>query len=363
MPSTALIHDYLLVMRGAERTFRAMASCWPDAPLYTLLFDPEGTEGCFAERSVRTSSLQRLGLRQGGFRPLLPFLPAAVEALPVAGHDLIVTSTSAFAHGVWPAPGAVHVAYCHSPFRYAWHERERTLAESSPYLRPALAVALERIRAWDVAASGRVTHYIANSEITRERIREFYGRDASVIHPPVAVERFRPGVPEDFLLVVAELVPHKRIDFALEAARLAGRPIKVVGGGPELKRLERDYGDGAEFLGRVSDADLVDLYARSLALVMPNVEEFGITAVEAQAAGRPVIAADAGGARETVVPGETGVLVSPGSVDSLAEAMRETDFEAFSPSRIRAHAARFSTEMFRERLRAEVDRLTGAATP
>jgi len=254
--------------------------------------------------------------------------------------------------------GAVHVCYCHTPFRYAWHERDLALREAPAPARPLLRRALDRQRRWDLAAAARVTHYIANSQITKERIHAYYGRDASVIHPPVETTWLEPGTPEDFLLVVTELAPHKRVDIALEAARLAGRPIKVVGTGPELARLRSTFGGSAEFLGRVSAEALARLYSRALALVVPNVEEFGIAAVEAQASGRPVVALDAGGTRETVVDGETGILVAERTPKAFAEALAQTDFESFSPSRIRRHAEQFSKERFMERFTAEVNRLT-----
>ena len=214
---------------------------------------------------------------------------------------------------------------------------------------------MERIGRWDVAAAARVDHYIAISEFSRQRIADIYGREASVLHPPVEVHRFQPGEPEDFFLVVAEMVRHKRVELALEAARRAGKRVKVVGAGPDLARLTARYGDTAEFLGRVPDDQLNELYSRAQALIVPNVEEFGITLVEAQAAGRPVVAADGGGAQEIVVPDQNGVLVPPGDVDALAEALRETDFERFDKTELVANAGRFSPEAFCERLTAEVE--------
>ena len=361
--TTGLVHDYLLVMRGAERTFAAMAACWPDAPVYTLLYDRDGTEGEFDGRDVRTSYLQATRTGQAGFRSLLPLFPGAARRLPVGEHDLVVSSSSAFAHQVRARPGAVHVCYCHSPFRYAWFERERALQERGRLTRPALRLALAHARRGDLDAAGRVTHYVANSQISRERIQRYWGRDASVVHPPVEVDRFAPGAPQGYLLVVGEVTRHKRTEVALEAARRAGVPIKVVGTGPDLERLRATYAGSAEFLGRVGDDELAPLYAGARALVLANVEEFGIAAVEAQAAGRPVVAAAAGGALETVVDGETGVHVPDGDLDALAEALRETDFERFDPARIRAHAERFSTESFKRRLTAEVERVAGAPAP
>jgi len=355
--SLALAHDYLLTMRGAERTFAEMAACWPEAPIYTLLYDAEAVAEGFDGREVHTSGLQRLGASQRSFRYLLPLFPGATERLPVGSFETIVSSSSAFAHGLRPGPGALHVCYCHSPFRYAWFERERALAEAPRPARPAMRAILKRNRAWDLKAAGRVSRYVANSRITQERIMELYGVESEIVHPPVAVERFEIGKPEDFLLFVGQVVPHKRVEIALKAARLAGRPIKIVGDGPDRERLEGLYGGPwVEFLGNVSDARLVDLYARCIALVVPNIEEFGIAAVEAQAAGRPVVAVGRGGVRETVVPGETGVLVEGEDAAALAEPLHDTDFDRFDPIKIRANAERFSPAAFRAAFSGLVNR-------
>jgi glycosyltransferase involved in cell wall biosynthesis len=350
MPRLALVHDYLLVLRGAERTFAALADAWPEAPVVTLLYDEEGTEGRFGGRRVKTSPLQRLGVSQRNFRALLPVFATATRRLDLTGFDCILSSSSAFAHGVRPEAGARHVCYCHSPFRYAWHEQERALEEVPAPLRPPLSLALRRHRAFDRTAARAVDRFIANGEITRERIRRFWGRASEIVHPPVDVDRFRIGEPAEHVLFVGELVRHKRPEVAIEAAVAAGRRIKVVGDGPELARLRARYGGAVDFLGRVSDDQLVGLYAEAAALVVPNVEEFGIATVEAQAAGRPVVAVDAGGARETVVPGRTGVLVPDGDPAALARALRE-DLTRFDPHDISAHAQRFSRQRFQARMR------------
>ncbi|HET9013139.1 MAG TPA: glycosyltransferase, partial [Gemmatimonadaceae bacterium] len=357
--SVALVHDYLLVLRGAERTFAAIAACWPEAPIHTLLHDAEATAPMFGGRTVHTSYLERLGIRQDGFRRLLPLFPTAARRMKLAPHDVVISSSSAFAHGVDPAPGADHICYCHTPFRYAWHERDRALAEVPRALRPAMRGLLARVRRWDLEASRRVTHYIANSAITRERIAQTYGRDVAIVHPPVDVDRFAIGEPEDFFLIATEVVPHKRVELALQAARSAGVQVKVVGSGPDVPRLRELYGDSARFMGHVSDTELTSLFQRARALIVPNVEEFGIAAVEAQAAGRPVVAADAGGVRETVLPGSTGVLVKSGDVDDLAEALRYTDFDRFDPLVAKMNAERFSQAEFQRRFVAEVEYATG----
>lgn len=355
MPDVGLAHDYLLVRRGAERTFLAMTKCWPTARISTLLYDPSVFASDVRGHAVRVSPLNRFGVRQGGFRRLLPLYPLAVERLDVSSHDVVVSSSSAFAHGIRPRADAVHVCYCHSPFRYAWFEGERALAELPGAMHPVAGRYFAWHRGWDRRASERVTHYLANSRLTQARIAEFYGRDSTVVYPPVDVDRFAIGEPEDWLLTVCELVPHKRVEVALQAARMIGARVKVVGAGPELDRLRSEYEGTGEFLGRVADNDLTDLYARTRALIVTNVEEFGIAAVEVQAAGRPVIATAAGGALETVVDGATGILVDPSTPERFAEATQAVVEREWDSVAIRAHAQSFSVEAFQRRLREEVE--------
>ncbi len=352
-PSVTLAHDYLLVMRGAERAFAAIAALYGRAPIYTLLYDEQGTDGRFAGRRVQTSLLQHLGIGQDGFRRLLPLYPLATDLLRLEQCEAVVSSSSAFAHGVHAPPGAVHVCYCYTPFRYAWYEQDRALAEVSPALRPALRLALARTRRWDLRASRRVDSYVAISELSRERIARYFGRDSIVIHPPVETTRFTPGEGGERLLVVSELVRHKRVHVALEAARIAGAPITVVGSGPDREALEHEFPE-AQFLGRASDEDLAAIYAGARAVVVPSMEEFGITAVEAQAAGRPVVAAGAGGALETVLDGRTGLFATLDDPQDFARQIRALDELAADPLQARANAERFSVENFQRRLDAHV---------
>jgi glycosyltransferase involved in cell wall biosynthesis len=325
--NVGLAHDYLLVMRGAERSFAAIADEWPDAPIHTTLYDEAGTDGRFAGRDVRVSPLQR----------------------------------SAGEQGLRQREDAVHVCYCYTPFRYAWHERRTALREVPLAARPGLAATLSALKAWDIRSHRQVTHHVAISELTRRRIQDAYGVDSTIVHPPVEVDRFAPGTAEDFVLFVGELVAHKRGEVVLEAARRAVADHLDRAPGPERERWQARF-PHAEFLGRLDDAALAALYPRALAFVMPNVEEFGITAVEAQAAGRPVVANAAGGALETVRDGETGVLVPAADVDRLAEALRETDFTRFDPAVCRANAERFSVGEFRRRMREVVSRIAGGRT-
>jgi glycosyltransferase involved in cell wall biosynthesis len=353
-PRVVLAHDYLLVMRGAERSFAAIAGLYGQAPIFTLLYDEQGTDGRFAGRALTTSPLQRLGVRQEGFRRLLPLYPWAVGRLELPPCEVVLSSSSAFAHGVRKPPGAVHVCYCYTPFRYAWYEQQRALDESPAPLRAPLRMVLERIRRWDLAASRSVDVYLAISELSRERIRRYYGRDATIVHPPVETERFAPGVPGDSLLVVSEIVRHKRLQVALEAARRAHAPIRVAGAGPDLQALREAYPE-AEFLGRVGDGELAGLYAAARAVIVPSMEEFGITAVEAQAAGRPVIAAAAGGALETVIDGVTGRLVALDDIEAFRAAIEGLDALGLAPAAAVENAQRFSVAVFQRRIAEQVD--------
>jgi glycosyltransferase involved in cell wall biosynthesis len=345
----ALAHDYLLVMRGAERTFAAIADSYREAPIFTLLYDQPGTASRFEDHAVTTSPLQRLGISQDGFRRLLPLYPLAVERLRIPTCEIVLSSSSAFAHGVRVPPGAVHVCYCYTPFRYAWYEQQRAVAELPAPLRPLLRHQLGRIRRWDLKASQRVDAYIAISQLSKERIKRYYGRDAVVIHPPVETHRFTPGTPGDSLLVVSEIVRHKRLHIALEAARRAKAPIRVVGSGPDHDALREAYPE-VDFIGRADDDELADLYAQARAVIVPSMEEFGIVAVEAQAAGRPVIAAGVGGATETVIDGQTGRLARLDDVDSFVEAIHSLEELDFEPERAAQNAERFSVEKFKHRL-------------
>ena len=297
-----------------------------------------------------------LGVRQGSFKSLLPVLPRAVERLPVTGHDLVISSSSAFAHGVRVDPDAVHVCYCYTPFRYAWYEQDAGIRQVPSPLRPLLRRSLDRIRKWDFAAAQRDTHYVAISRLSQERIRRYWGREAPIVHPPVELDRFSLAEPQDYFLIVSELVTHKQVDLALRAARRARVPIKVVGGGVDAPRLRAEHDDHAEFLGRVDDEHLARLFAGARALVVPNIEEFGITAVEAQASGRPVIAADGGGARETVVDGGTGLFFEPENEDALTARLLSRSIDSLRPEDAIASARRFSVSAFRDGFAAQVER-------
>jgi glycosyltransferase involved in cell wall biosynthesis len=247
------------------------------------------------------------------------------------------------------------VCYCHNPFRYAWNERQRALAErGNPLTRAALRGFFRRWREWDWIAAQRVDRYVTNSRTTRARIRSYFGRDARIVHPPVELSRFTPGKPGDYYLVLSELVSHKRIETAIEAFAALGLPLVIAGDGPDRRRLRRMAPPNVRFLGRVSDEHAARLLAECRAFVLTGVEEFGIAAVEAQAAGRPVIARRGGGVLDTVVEGVTGCLWD-GGASNLAEAVRAFDPDAVDPAECVENARRFDSAVFRRALQREVD--------
>jgi glycosyltransferase involved in cell wall biosynthesis len=353
----ALVHDFLLDLRGAERVFAAICDTWPDADVFTAVYDEAGTEGRFAAREPRTSFLQRLHPTARTFRPLLPLYPHAIESLDLRGYDIVVSSSSAWAHGVLVDPGAVHVSYCHNPFRYAWSEREATLAARSPLVRAPLRLLLNRWRQWDWIAAQRVDRYVANSHLTAARVRRYLGRESTVLHPPVELDRFSPvahgGVGEHYL-VLAELMAHKRIAVAVEAFGELGLPLVVVGDGPESRHLRRMAAPNVTFTGRVSDERVAALLRTCRALVVTAAEEFGIAAVEALASGRPVIALGSGGVLESVVEGETGAYYPESTPESLVDAVRAFDPLAIDPAACVAAAQRFATPRFQAAMRGIV---------
>jgi glycosyltransferase involved in cell wall biosynthesis len=351
----ALVHDFLVDVRGAERVFLTLCDLFPQADVFTAVYDEDGTEGRFAGREVRTSYLQKLHPTARSFRALLPLYPGAMEALDLSGYDLVLSSSSAWAHGVIPDPGAVHVCYCHNPFRYAWNARTETLSARSALSRAALGLVFQRWRQWDYIAAQRVDAYVANSHTTQERIARYFGRESTVLHPPVEVGRFAPGTPGEEYVVLSELMPHKRIDVAVRAFTDLGLPLLVIGDGPDARRLKKLAGPTVRFAGRATDEDVARMLAAGRALVVTATEEFGIAAVEAQAAGRPVIALRHGGVVETLAEGRTGVFFDPCTPEALAATVRAFDALAIDPAACVANAARFAPASFQNGLEAVVE--------
>jgi glycosyltransferase involved in cell wall biosynthesis len=350
----ALVHDFLVDVRGAERVFMELCRLWPQADIFTTIYDEDGTEGWFAGRTIYTSFLQRLRPTARNFRRLLPLYPAAVESFDLSGYDLVISSSSAWAHAVVCDEHTPHISYCHNPFRYAWNDRERTLAGRDPLSRGFLRALFHRWRQWDWIAAQRVDSYLANSATTQARIQAYFGRDARVVHPPVETGRFEPGVVGEHYVVVSELMPHKEIGLAIAAFNALKLPLIVIGDGPDARRLRRAAGPTIRFAGRQPDLLVAQVLQGARALVVTSIEEFGIAAVESQAAGRPVIARRGGGALETVVEGVTGCLWE-GGVEELTAAVAGFDDAAVDPQACVENAARFDAARFRGEVLAEVD--------
>jgi glycosyltransferase involved in cell wall biosynthesis len=358
------VHDFLLDVRGAERVFLELCAMWPDADIYTAVYDEEGTEGRFSNRTVHSSFLQKLRPSARTFRALLPLYPVAVESFDLSAYDLVVSSSSAWAHAVLCDERTVHVSYCHNPFRYAWNDRERTLARSrNPVTRTVLRGAFRRWRQWDWIAAQRTDRYVANSRTTQARIRAYFGRDSNVVYPPVDTERFSPGEVGEHYALVSELMPHKQIEDAIAAFNALHLPLIVVGDGPDARRLRRAAGPTIHFAGRLTDAAVAEILQGARALIVTAIEEFGIAAVECQAAGRPVIARRGGGALETIVDGLTGCFWS-GGASELTDAIAGFDDAGVDPDACTRNAARFNKASFRAGMEAEVQAAcAGAARP
>ena len=362
----ALIHDWLTGMRGGERALLAFCELFPDADLFTLVRVPGATDPIIEQRRVRTSPIQWLPFPGRLYRHYLPLFPAAIEQFDLDGYDLVLSTSHCAAKSVVVPGRTRHLCYCLTPMRYAWDQfdayfgPERVGRLGNRLMRPVMA-AMAR---WDRDTEHRVHRYLAISQYVARRIGLYYNRRSSLVYPPVETTFYTPPptpTPPAGLLVVSALVPYKRVDLAVAAARRAGLPLTVVGDGPERERLEASAGDGVRFLGWCTNEEIRDLYRESVATILPGEEDFGIVPLEAQACGRPVVALGHGGALETVIDGETGILVAPGE-QALADGLHRAVETAWDADRIRQHAESFSRERFVREIRAVIDN-TMAAPP
>jgi glycosyltransferase involved in cell wall biosynthesis len=359
----ALVHDYLNQRGGAERVFARIAQAWPEAPIYTALYDERVVGDLFPAARVRCSHLARIPFANRYFRALAPLYPRAFEAFDLSGYDAIVSSTTAWAKGVRVPKGAVHICYINtvSRFAFAYDDYVGALGQARGAKIPAALARplVERMVAWDRVAATRPTRFIANSRNVAERIRRYYQRDCDILHCPVDLDRFSIGSGSgDYFAIASRLLPYKRIELAIAAASLAGVRLLIAGTGPAEQSLrERARGTTSTLLGYVEDARLNELLGNARAAIVPGEEDFGLVPLEAAAAGRPTIAYRGGGALETIVEGETGLFFDQPSPESLAEALRTFDPSRFDSQRLRAHAEKFSPAEFIERLRAIVERV------
>ena len=350
----ALAHDYLNQNGGAERVVLALHEIMPQAPLYTSIYDRARMPAIYRDLDVRVSFMQRLPGVGRLHQAYLPFYPFAFEQFDFSGYDLVISSSSAWAKGVITPATTAHICYCHTPMRFAWSYQSYVAGERiSPPARALLPVLMTLLRVWDVTSAARVDQFVANSRAVAGRIAKYYRRTAEVINPPVDTDRFAisPTI-DDYYLVVQRLVPYKRLDLVIEAFNQLRRPLKIVGDGRARADLERIAGPTIEFTGRLSDEALRDAFARCRAYIVPGEEDFAIAPVEAQAAGRPVIAFGAGGVLETVKPGLSGIFFQEPTPEALVAAVWELDSMPVVPEAIRAHAQTFDTRIFQRRMQA-----------
>jgi glycosyltransferase involved in cell wall biosynthesis len=337
-------------MRGGEKVLDAICELFPGAPLTTLVRVPGSVSARIEARPIRTSFVQALPAPARFYRHYLPLYPLAVRLLDFAGADLVISSSHCAVKSVIVPARAVHVCYCHSPMRYAWDQFEEYFgpARVGPAMSRLMRPVMRRIARWDQATADRVDRFLANSQYVAGRISRYYNRRSTIVYPPVDTEYYTPENRDESpsFLIVSALVPYKRLDVAIDACRRLQVPLRIVGTGPERDRLERRAGGGVEFLGWQTDDQIRELYRSSRATLLPGTEDFGIVPVESQACGTPVVALNAGGARETVVDGETGVLVDGPSVEAFAAGLERALTTTFDRSAVRRNAARFSRANF-----------------
>ena len=351
----ALVHDWLTGRRGGEKFLEVLAELYPEAPIYTLLRIPGSQHPSLEAREIRTSFIQRMPFLKKRYRWYLPLFPLAAELFDLQESDFIISSSHCVAKGVIPRPGALHVSYIHSPMRYAWNQYYAYFHPDKLGMisRRLIPPRIHRLRIWDTVSCHRVDHFAANSRTVAQRIKRYYGRAADVIPPPVDAGFFRPGGEAgDYFLIVSALVPYKRIDVAVEAFRDRGEELRIVGQGPDFKALRRRAPSNVRFLGAVRDEELRSLYQGARAFILPGEEDFGITVLESQACGVPVIALARGGATETILPDRTGVLYPDPSAEGLRAALDKFRTMTFNIQEIRANAERFARPVFKSRISA-----------
>lgn len=364
----ALIHDHLAQEGGAEKVLKVLSDIFPEAPIYTLLYDEKKVAKNFAEKEIVSSVIQRLPGGVKHYKWYLPLMPMAVEFFDLRNFDLVISDASAFAKGVITTPDTTHVCYCHTPTRYLWSDAHQYLNELkyNKWLKKIVSLSLGRLRIWDYSAAQRVDYYIANSKTVRKRIAKFYRRQSEVIYPPVETDKFTISdlsqqIKSDrYFLIGCRLAPYKRVDIVVEAFKELGSDyrLKVFGDGLDLKRLQKIAGEASniEFLGRVTDEDKAKLYSQALAFINPQEEDFGITAVESMAAGRPVLAYARGGACETIVSSENGLFFVDQTSSAIANLVRQflseidSGKKQWDPVKIKAMAEKYSIANFKSQL-------------
>jgi glycosyltransferase involved in cell wall biosynthesis len=356
----ALIHDHLAQDGGAEKVLKVFADMYPTAPIYTLLYEKKNADKYFKNRKIETSIIQSLPGGIKHYQWYMPFMPMAVEFFDLKSYDLVISDASAFAKGVITSPNCLHICYCHTPTRYIWSDTHQYINELkyNKYFKKIISLVLNYIRMWDRMAADRVDKYIANSKTVKRRITKYYKADSTVIYPPVAIDKFNISENQDnYFLIGGRLAPYKRVDIVVEAFKKMGKKLKIFGDGVDLERLKKIAGDdkNIEFLGRVDDNTMAELYRKCQAFINPQEEDFGITPIEAMASGRPVIALKKGGATETVIEGKTGIFFDNQTPEAIIDAVNKFNSNNFNPNEIREHAKQYSTERFKREIKEYIE--------
>ncbi|HEY4507102.1 MAG TPA: glycosyltransferase [Candidatus Paceibacterota bacterium] len=349
----ALVHDYLNQYGGAERVLEVLCEIFPDAPIYTLLYDERMTGGVFKYREVRTSFLQNFPFARSHHRAFPLLMPLAVEQFDLSYFDVVLSVSASFIKGVITKPNTKHINYCLTPTRFLWDDSHRYIDEfrySWP-IKKLVPFFITYLRLWDKEASLRVDKFVGISNFVRERIKKYYNQESDLIYPPVESHKYYiSDKQDDYFLMVGRLVPYKKFDLAVRTFSAMGKKLKIVGDGPERKHLEKISDSNIEFLGLVSDYKMPEIYAQAQALIFPQEEDFGIVPLEAMASGRPVIAYRGGGALETIEEGKTGIFFDDQTEIALAQALGEYYRIDWNPKAIRQHALKFDKEVFKKKI-------------
>ena len=347
----ALVHDYLVRFGGAERVLLALSEIFPQAPIFTLLYNHKEMNPFFKKADIRTSFLQKIPLSQSYYRGLAPLMPSAVEDLDLRDYDLIISSASAFAKGLVLRPKTIHICYCHSPTRFLW-DWTHPYQEKSSFIKKGV---LHYLRLWDRSAANRVDYFLANSETTAQRIKKYYGRESKVIYPPVNLCKKEQGdvdtLKEEYFLIVSQLSPYKRIDLAIDAFNKLELPLVIIGQGRDYKRLKKMAGPNIHLMGWLPD-DLTRSYYKNCAgFIFPGEDDFGITVVEAMSHGKPILAYRKGGATETMIEGVTGEFFNEPVTESLVDGIRRLRGKEYSLKEIQERAEKFSEDEFKKKFK------------
>ena len=353
----ALVHDYLVQDGGAERVLKAFHEIWPEAPIF-VLFHKEGSVEGFDKAHVKKSFIHSIPFAKTKYRWLLPLMPLATEQHNLTDFDVVLSSTSSFAKGVLTHPETLHVSYCHTPTRYLWTDTHSYMNDlkCNAIVKYVLPKLIHKLRLWDKASADRVDHFIANSNTVQKRIQKFYRKNSSILYPPVDTHNFFVSEnTDDYFVSGGRLVPYKRFDLLVQVFNRLGWPLKIFGSGPELEKLQSMARPNITFLGRVSDKEKAQLYSKAKAFLHPQLEDLGITPIEAMASGCPVIAFNKGGVTETVIPGKTGVFFSEQTWESLLETLLQFNAEEWNREYIHNYAQKFGVHHFKTRMQRFIE--------